>query len=156
MEDAEHWGCSSLLMMFWWYSLGTSSTQSQGMTTERDQNEQRSVATGGQVLHTLWCHVRISITDCKQPLKTSWKAFGKSRSYIIPNYHPWQTSLSTGLLTCSLVFHVLGGNGGLGNLLMKVNSLNRITGMTNSFSSVEISRKYLSRVLLTCYFFPVF
>lgn len=74
----------------------------------------------GQVLHTAWCRVRVSISDCKQPLKTSWKAFGKSRPYIMPNYHPWQTSLSTGLFSRDLVFHVPGANGDLENLLMKV------------------------------------
>lgn len=52
---------SDVLMLL----LGTSPTESQGMTRERDQD----ILWPGSP-HSL-VHVRISITDCKQPLQTS-------------------------------------------------------------------------------------
>lgn len=38
---------------------------------------------------------------------------------ITANYCPWQASLSTGLLVCHLVFHLLRGNSDLRNFPMK-------------------------------------
>lgn len=56
--------------------------------------------------------------DMENIFKSIWK---NPFCYIIANYCLWQTSLSTGLLMCNLVFHILRGNSDLRKFLMKVN-----------------------------------
>lgn len=86
VEDAERRGCSSSLRLFWGCSLGTSLTQSQGMTRS-DQNKQNSGPGSPQP----------DGMRGFQSASSHWKHLGKRlespSGRVIPSHRAWQPGL---------------------------------------------------------------